>query len=181
MFYEDMLQALREEPPGELWAVVPVNNRHIGTSEGNYLHHVYLDGRGQPCKVEVPDAYYGRSDPTHYEDRPLNASDMNRSDWCVVPVVRCEKPGEKKGNKYRKRPVIVEAMQFNPGGCVPDGMKLWPDENGAQPRDMTFGYIDTLEGRMHVSAGDWIIKGIRGEFYPCKPDIFDATYEKVEE
>lgn len=41
--------------------------------------------------------------------------------------------------------------------------------------------IPTLEGDMTASVGDWIIKGINGEFYPCKPDIFDATYEKVEE
>lgn len=42
-------------------------------------------------------------------------------------------------------------------------------------------YIPTLEGDMHVTQGDWIIRGVQGEFYPCKPDIFEATYEKVSE
>jgi hypothetical protein len=42
-------------------------------------------------------------------------------------------------------------------------------------------YIETLEGRMFVSDRDWVIKGVAGEFYPCKPDIFKQTYEKVEE
>lgn len=43
------------------------------------------------------------------------------------------------------------------------------------------GWVDTLEGGHIVCPGDWIIKGIKGEFYPCKPDVFQATYEKVEE
>ena len=42
-------------------------------------------------------------------------------------------------------------------------------------------HINTLEGRMTAQVGDWIIKGVAGEFYPCKPDIFEATYEAVEE
>ena len=46
---------------------------------------------------------------------------------------------------------------------------------------MSWGYIKTLEGPLHVQAGDWIITGIHGEKYPCKPDIFLATYEAVEE
>ncbi len=88
--------------------------------------------------------------------------------------------------KFRKKPVIIEAEQFTidpvtrKPKSVPEGMHLWPDEHGAQPRDMTWGYIDTLEGRHHVLANDWIITGVKGEKYPCKPDIFDMTYEKVE-
>jgi len=46
---------------------------------------------------------------------------------------------------------------------------------------MSWGYIDTLEGKMHVIAGDWIITGIKGEKYNCKDDIFRATYEAVED
>ena len=80
--------------------------------------------------------------------------------------------------KFRKRPVEVEAMQFT-------------GENGAEiaafvgdePREIEYlpgAYaIVTLEGTMVADPGDWIIKGIAGEFYPCKPDIFDATYEPV--
>jgi hypothetical protein len=45
---------------------------------------------------------------------------------------------------------------------------------------MSWGYIDTLEGRHHVQFGDWIITGVKGEKYPCKPDIFEMTYELAE-
>lgn len=81
--------------------------------------------------------------------------------------------------KFRKKPVVIEAMQFdgNNGGELRDfvGEKLsWnPLYNEA--------YIATLEGMMTAKSGDWIIKGVKGEFYPCKPDIFDATYERVED
>ena len=84
--------------------------------------------------------------------------------------------------QYRKKPVIIEAVQFDPHMRPwPEPVKPWPDENGMQPRDMSWGYIDTLEGRHHVLADDWIITGIKGEHYPCKPDIFEATYEEVHE
>ncbi len=89
--------------------------------------------------------------------------------------------------KFRKKPVVIEAEQFTidpitrKPRSVPAGMHLWPDEHGAQPRDMTWGYIDTLEGRHHVSANDWIITGVKGEKYPCKPDIFAMTYDPITE
>ncbi len=87
--------------------------------------------------------------------------------------------------KFRKKPIIIEAEQFLPNSRqefhVPVGVKLWPDEDGLQPRDMSWGYIDTLEGRMHVQSGDWIITGVNGEVYPCKPDIFEKTYERVDD
>jgi hypothetical protein len=59
--------------------------------------------------------------------------------------------------------------------------------HGKENRDNRFGYkngvwsILTLEGTMDANPGDWIIKGVKGEFYPCKPDIFEQTYEKVED
>jgi len=85
--------------------------------------------------------------------------------------------------KFRKKPVVIDAEQFRVDVLphIPAGMKLWPDEHGAQPRDMSYGYIDTLEGRMHVQHGDWIITEVKGEKYPCKPDIFEMTYEAVAE
>lgn len=82
--------------------------------------------------------------------------------------------------RFRKRPVVIDAEQFTAPDYTPAGMKLWPDEKGYQPRDMSWGYIDTLEGRMHVQHGDWIITGVKGEKYPCKPDIFALTYELAE-
>ena len=82
--------------------------------------------------------------------------------------------------KFRKKPVVIEADQFIPNVHVPEGMHLWLDEKGMQPKDMTWGYVDTLEGRHHVMAYDWIITGVKGEKYPCKDDIFKMTYEKAD-
>jgi len=89
--------------------------------------------------------------------------------------------------KFRKKPVIIEAMQFD--GTAPSAaevtkfagglatMKRIRDEFGdARDYDLV---IPTLEGDLTASPGDWIIKGIRGEYYPCKPDIFQATYDLV--
>jgi len=69
--------------------------------------------------------------------------------------------------KFRKKPVIIEAEQYRPGSGLEDGINL----DGP--------YIKTLEGNLHISPGDWIITGIKGERYACKPDIFKATYERV--
>ena len=81
-------------------------------------------------------------------------------------------------NKYRKKPVIVEAV-------------IWTGNNIDEVKELAKNaveniifvnnnlYIETLEGRMNVSVGDYVIKGIAGEFYPCKPDIFKETYETV--
>jgi len=69
---------------------------------------------------------------------------------------------------YKKKPVIIEAEQYKPG--IEDGIN-----EAGQP------YIDTLEGNMIISPTDWIIIGVKGERYPCKADIFEMTYEKVEE
>lgn len=90
--------------------------------------------------------------------------------------------------KIRKKPVIVEAVQYpceHPAlrrcGCDPN----WPNTDGPSPPQGCSAcgkeYIETLEGRMIVSPGDWIITGVQGEHYPCKPDIFEATYEPVSE
>lgn len=78
--------------------------------------------------------------------------------------------------KYRKKPVVIEAFQLGfektPSWYI--GKGVWGD-NGE-----TWETIETLEGNMRAEFGDFIIKGIKGEQYPCKPDIFDATYEAVE-
>ena len=82
-------------------------------------------------------------------------------------------------SKYRKKPVVIEAQQFLPGSS--DASDELPF---AKERVCCLGpegwYVETLEGNMHISDGDWIIRGVKGEYYPCKPDIFEATYEKVE-
>ncbi|WP_300784652.1 hypothetical protein [Streptococcus sp. 19428wC2_LYSM12] len=81
--------------------------------------------------------------------------------------------------KYRKKPVEVEAVQYQfPNiGPVMDFMK--GSERLVYDIKTNSYYIDTLEGAMHISDGDYIIKGVHGEFYPCKPDIFNKTYEEV--
>jgi hypothetical protein len=76
--------------------------------------------------------------------------------------------------KYRKKPVVVEATQFWPD------VRPWPEGIRADPASPTGYSMSTLENtaRGHeVAAGDWIITGVQGERYPCKPDIFAATYE----
>ena len=80
--------------------------------------------------------------------------------------------------KYRKKPVVIEAVQFDPHQHPwPEGVIPW---GNVQPRNMSWGYITTLEGDHHVQAGDWIIRGVAGELYPCKDEIFRKTYEPVE-
>ena len=78
---------------------------------------------------------------------------------------------------FRKRPVVIEAVQYT--GRNATDILVW----SAVPEitEDLFGGIEiaTLEGTMRADAGDWIIRGIKGEFYPCKPDIFEATYEEV--
>ena len=89
--------------------------------------------------------------------------------------------------KFRKKPVVIEAIrstgspesnreiiQWTHGSNTPAVM----DQHPEQGRLLS---INTLEGAHWVSPGDWVIKGVAGEFYPCKPDIFAATYEPVEE
>lgn len=77
---------------------------------------------------------------------------------------------------YRKKPVVIEAVQYT--GPNFDEMETFVDGD-AEFRDGEL-LIATLEGPLRAAPGDWIIKGVKGEFYPCKPDIFEATYEKVD-
>jgi hypothetical protein len=78
---------------------------------------------------------------------------------------------------YRKKPVVIEAVQWD--GNL-ETLNVFPKED-TEPVKLRNGdlYIQTLEGEMKASIGDFIIKGVQGEFYPCKPDIFEKTYEKV--
>ena len=78
--------------------------------------------------------------------------------------------------KFRKKPVVVEAWRWN-GEWNPDKSK---NPVCVCIEETTHVYhIHTLEGTMVLSRGDWIIKEVNGEFYSCKPDIFEATYEAV--
>lgn len=85
--------------------------------------------------------------------------------------------------QYRKKPVVIEAAQFD--GENFDELAGWlvgehqTDISGQQAGDVHLT-IHTLEGDMRADLGDWIIRGVKGEFYPCKPDIFEATYEPAD-
>ena len=85
--------------------------------------------------------------------------------------------------KYRKKPIEIEAFQHDPSGG--DETRVWPTwllracADGTITVDGSDTYVVTLEGRMLVSPGDWIIRGVKGELYPCKPDIFAASYDPV--
>lgn len=83
--------------------------------------------------------------------------------------------------KFRKKPVVIEAVIFtgnNRDEIVAFGADCYP-QNRLDRTDKTL-FIKTLEGGHIASPGDWIIRGVKGEFYPCKPDIFEQTYEAVE-
>ena len=95
--------------------------------------------------------------------------------------------------RYRKKPVVIDAIQWDGTNIdeavrfIADGHETFdhlPDSihvGGGVGHTPALGTLDipTLEGTMTASPGDWIIRGVKGEFYPCKPDIFAATYELV--
>jgi hypothetical protein len=84
--------------------------------------------------------------------------------------------------KYRKKPVVVEAIQYN-GRNSADIFEFCGkpyDRHVREPVGKDYLEIVTLEGVMKAEPGYYIIKGINGEFYPCKPDIFLKTYEPIE-
>lgn len=86
--------------------------------------------------------------------------------------------------QFRKKPVVIEAMQFT--GTNGAEIEKWTGGEAivsgpSSPDFKEHLNIATLEGGMEASPGDWVIKGVKGEFYPCKPDIFEATYEPVPE
>jgi hypothetical protein len=82
--------------------------------------------------------------------------------------------------KYRKKPVVVEAWRWE--GQTGDQWPNWVHKASVRypVKTKLFLEIPTLEGLMLASLGDYIIKGVKGEVYPCKPDIFEETYETAE-
>lgn len=82
--------------------------------------------------------------------------------------------------KFRKKPVVIDAIQWFPGKSDVRGVLTRPTGRELRGMDEYEHFVRTLEGDMRVSPGDWIITGVKGEKHPCKPDIFDATYDPVE-
>jgi hypothetical protein len=104
-------------------------------------------------------------------DSALNS--MTQEDWLKWK-------NKNKMGIYRKKPVEIEAIQWVSDNIeqvyemLGDTLIINTDE------DEVKHFINTLEGKMELSWGDYVIKGVKGEFYPCKPDIFELTYEMVE-
>ncbi len=85
---------------------------------------------------------------------------------------------------YRKKPVVIEARQVVDDLSNHQEIAAWIESCGGEallPFAEPHIVIRTLEGDMRAEIGDWIIKGVQGEFHPCKPDIFEATYEPATE
>ncbi len=81
--------------------------------------------------------------------------------------------------KFRKRPVVVDAVQFTGDNWDELSQHFGDFEVDSVWVDGDNLVLVTLEGEMTAKVGDWIVRGVRGEFYPCKPDIFEQTYERV--
>ena len=79
--------------------------------------------------------------------------------------------------KFRKKPIVIDAVQFT-GSNDKECLLFCPIARDIEDNKPNL-VIPTLEGDHLCSVGDWIIKGVNGEFYPCKPDIFEKTYESV--
>lgn len=90
--------------------------------------------------------------------------------------------------KYRKKPVVIEAVQYL-GATNAMEVCDWINDEGGEAYTNVSGVkgvptlieIETLEGTMSAEPGDWVIRGVQGEFYPCKPDVFQQSYELAEE
>lgn len=80
---------------------------------------------------------------------------------------------------YRKKPVEVQAWQWNGAYSDVPSWVIMSDPSITLRTDSTLA-VPTLEGVITANVGDWLIQGVKGEIYPCKPDIFEATYEPVE-
>lgn len=83
--------------------------------------------------------------------------------------------------KYKSKTVIKEAIKYLGPFSIDEMIEAWPKfKDKYAQSNLGIVQIKTLEGDLFVSIGDYIIKGLRGEFYPCKPDIFEMTYEPLE-
>ena len=80
--------------------------------------------------------------------------------------------------KFRKKPIVIEAMRWDGSNQSAAQIMHWCGRKLENGNGLMI--IDTLEGDMRANVGDWIIRGIQGEIYPCKPDIFEETYEAVD-
>ena len=83
--------------------------------------------------------------------------------------------------KFRKKPVVIDAIQCLREQNISSVQDFVTDGSLIYNADDNEYYVKTIEGNMRVTKGDWIIRGVHGEYYPCKPEIFEKTYELVGE
>ena len=135
---------------------------------------------------------YGKS-PCRQHQRQTRSAPALNSDLITLNLRNCKQnivKERKKTVKYKKKPVVIEAFKYDGDLRGSDGKYYVPDwaVDAYEKGIMHYGalkpddppcelLIDTLEGIHHVSVGDYVIKGIAGELYPCKPDIFEESYE----
>jgi len=81
--------------------------------------------------------------------------------------------------QFRKKPVVIEAMQWDGTRESYEDIARWSNLAVQWSVSASALLINTLEGTLAASRSDWIIRGVKGEFYPCKPDIFEATYDPI--
>lgn len=83
-------------------------------------------------------------------------------------------------SKFVKRPVVIDAYQLTEGGSFERAAAWINSEGGNASATFLYLLINTLEGTMEAGSGWWVIKGVKGEFYPCEPEIFELTYSKAD-
>lgn len=162
--------------PSNMPFSVPLDflQRHSPEIGGYFV--VYEDGYLSYSPADVFELGYRHVEPLGSSCGSVGGEAAADQDAKTVPV--------SNGFQWRKKPVIIEAYQL-PEKLTLRGAPSWFNEatNNGTIRHFAFdGYalISTLEGEMRADAGDWIIRGIKGELYPCKPDIFAATYEPAD-
>lgn len=116
---------------------------------------------------------------------PAQPPQQDMVSWATAFDALTNRPGgireEKKMSKFRKKPVVIEARQFTDDDSA-YAILRWAGGPVGVVSDCGILSLEvlTLEGTMRASRGDWIIRGVKGEFYPCKPDVFAATYEQAD-
>jgi hypothetical protein len=83
-------------------------------------------------------------------------------------------------SKFRKKPVVIEAVHYDGSPAAYEAVCTFAPGVHFEPAGDSRFIVPTLEGQHIASPGDWIIRGVKGELYPCKPDIFEATYDRVD-
>lgn len=132
----------------------------------------YLRSTVSHLRFDLDKAGRAQRGSTSTADIEPRAADLEATLASSGPLVLACPGVSVNADRYRKRPVVIEAVQY-----------LGPDAGdivGVSVASDGTRYIETLEGRMTVSPGDWVITGLKGERYPCKPDVFAASYESAE-